>query len=272
MRSRARRCASTCRTSPPKARQPGGLPAHARAAERPRRGVAQGVFARRLARMPKRLRLPAARRRHGPHARAVDHLDHGVRRVAVGHDGAPRPARGPAIMSWSTGTIGDAALGLQLRRGARRAQRWKLVGARARPSGAALSVAAAAQRAGRQRCARYATAAMDVSDGLAGDLGKLCRASGVAAVVDVARVPLSDGRAEASRLNQQWLETALTGGDDYRDRLCTCGPTSLRRSKPPPCRRRAGDRYRAHRGEARARVSSARRQGADLRAASFSHF
>jgi thiamine-monophosphate kinase len=61
----------------------------------------------------------------------------------------------------------------------------------------------------------HATAAMDVSDGLVGDLAKLCRASGVGAEIDVASVPLSDAARAVLASDPALLETALTGGDDY---------------------------------------------------------
>lgn len=51
-----------------------------------------------------------------------------------------------------------------------------------------------------------ASAAIDVSDGLFADLGHLCLASGVGAVVDGDKVPLAAG-AE--------LESAVVAGDDY---------------------------------------------------------
>jgi thiamine-monophosphate kinase len=56
---------------------------------------------------------------------------------------------------------------------------------------------------------------MDVSDGLAGDLGKLCRASGVAAEVDVASVPLSPAAKAALAAQPALIETILGGGDDF---------------------------------------------------------
>jgi thiamine-monophosphate kinase len=72
----------------------------------------------------------------------------------------------------------------------------------------------------------YASAAIDVSDGLAGDLAKLCRASSVAADIDVSRVPLSEAARAAVAAVPALLETALTGGDDYEIAL-TLAPGKL---------------------------------------------
>jgi thiamine-monophosphate kinase len=113
-----------------------------------------------------------------------------------------------------TGTIGDAALGLRLRGDRSLASRWRLTEAMAghllgrylRPE---------PRTALAEAVLSFASAAMDVSDGLAGDLGKLCRASSLAADVDVARVPFSDGAHTAMASRSTLLETLLTGGDDY---------------------------------------------------------
>ena len=124
-----------------------------------------------------------------------------------------------------TGTIGDAAIGLQLRRERTLARRW------------GLSEAAAAQLENRYllpqprnalagAVLQYASAAIDVSDGLVGDLGKLCRASSVAADIDVATVPLSDAARAAIAAEPALLETALTGGDDY-EIVLTLAPEKL---------------------------------------------
>ena len=59
-----------------------------------------------------------------------------------------------------------------------------------------------------------ASAAMDLSDGLAGDLPKFARASGLAAHVDVGRLPLS-GALRSSATVAQAREWALAAGDDY---------------------------------------------------------
>ena len=59
-----------------------------------------------------------------------------------------------------------------------------------------------------------ASAAMDLSDGLAGDLPKLARASGLAAHVDVAQLPLSSALRSLVSL-QQARDWALAAGDDY---------------------------------------------------------
>lgn len=61
----------------------------------------------------------------------------------------------------------------------------------------------------------FATASMDVSDGLIGDLEKLCQASKVGAVLEIQNIPFSQAAQNAISLESSLLETALTGGDDY---------------------------------------------------------
>ncbi len=56
---------------------------------------------------------------------------------------------------------------------------------------------------------------MDVSDGLAGDLAKLARASGIGAEIAVDKVPLSLAARTALAAEPALRETILTGGDDF---------------------------------------------------------
>jgi thiamine-monophosphate kinase len=114
-----------------------------------------------------------------------------------------------------TGTIGDAALGVKLRRGAA----WKLP-LQAREYLLARYLLPQPRTVLADALRAHASAAMDISDGLAGDLAKLCRVSGVAAQVDVEKIPLSDAAKIAIESEPSLLETGLTGGDDY-EILCT---------------------------------------------------
>jgi thiamine-monophosphate kinase len=63
----------------------------------------------------------------------------------------------------------------------------------------------------------WASACIDVSDGLAGDLGKLAAASHCAARVEAAQLPLSPALMRVAGI-ERGIERALTGGDDYE--LC----------------------------------------------------
>jgi thiamine-monophosphate kinase len=124
-----------------------------------------------------------------------------------------------------TGTIGDAALGLDVLR-----------------HGAATAVLADDAAATEMLVARYripqprtglakairdhAHAAMDVSDGLAGDLAKLCDVSGVSAVIDAPSIPLSAAAATAVARGAVGIETLVSGGDDY-EILCAVPESSF---------------------------------------------
>src|SRR5262249_31908485 len=63
--------------------------------------------------------------------------------------------------------------------------------------------------------ADHASAAMDVSDGLAGDLAKLCAVSGVSADIDSTRIPLSAPAAALLARGHVGIEAIVSGGDDY---------------------------------------------------------
>ncbi|PXW66559.1 thiamine-phosphate kinase [Methylobacterium sp. B4] len=73
---------------------------------------------------------------------------------------------------------------------------------------------------------RHARAAMDVSDGLAGDLAKMFAGTGLTARVEAGAVPLSQAARAAVTLAPERLATALTGGDDY-EILCAVAPEHL---------------------------------------------
>jgi thiamine-monophosphate kinase len=113
-----------------------------------------------------------------------------------------------------TGTIGDAVLGLRLRREAGLAERWALSAAM-RHHLAERYLLPQPRNALAEAIRGNASATIDVSDGVAGDLGKLCRASRISAEIDVARVPLSDAARAALAAEPALIESILTGGDDY---------------------------------------------------------
>ena len=120
----------------------------------------------------------------------------------------------PGDTIYVTGTVGDAAAGLYgLINGEPSRQ---LLGRFARPS---------ARVNYGQALIKTATAAIDLSDGLHGDLRKLLFASGVGAEIDLAKLPLSDAIKERFTPERQ-RSFALGGGDDYE--LCFTA------SKPPP--------------------------------------
>jgi len=109
-----------------------------------------------------------------------------------------------------TGTIGDAALGLKLLRGelpglsgehaAFLTQRYRVPDPR-------ISVG--------PEIRGIAHAALDVSDGLMGDLAHMCAASGVGAQVELARLPLSAAAGAALSRDPGLIEAVASGGDDY---------------------------------------------------------
>jgi thiamine-monophosphate kinase len=117
---------------------------------------------------------------------------------------------------WVSGTPGDAAAGLAILQGRLPAQ------GRAREALLARFQLPQARVALGIALRGIATACIDVSDGLAGDLAKLCAAGGVGADLASRELPLSAGLCSAAPPEAR-LAYALGGGDDY-ELLFTAGP------------------------------------------------
>lgn len=120
-----------------------------------------------------------------------------------------------------SGMLGDAALGLRVILGQ--------IPGLAREAAEALALR---HRVPQPRMALgrallgLAHAAMDVSDGLPGDLPHLCEASGVAAEVELALLPQSEAARAAIALDPALQAIAWGGGEDYE--LLFTAPISVR--------------------------------------------
>jgi thiamine-monophosphate kinase len=136
-----------------------------------------------------------------------------------------RHGAGPGDHVFVTGTIGDAALGLRVRRDVAMAREWKLDDAM-RDHLVSRYRLPQPRNALAEAVRAHASAAMDVSDGLAADLAKLCGVSGVSAEIDVAGVPLSAAAARALKTDASLIDPILTGGEDY-EILCAVAPGSM---------------------------------------------
>jgi thiamine-monophosphate kinase len=171
-----------------------------------------------------------------------------------------------------TGTIGDAGVGLAILQGG------------AAAAALAGDVAARDALVGRYRVPEprnalaaairdHASAAMDVSDGLAGDLAKLCAASNVSAVIDAASIPTSTAVAHLLGRGVVDIAALISSGDDY-EVLCAV--------PEPQCAAFAAEAHRVGvaltsvgrvvAGTAGPRFLDAQGRGIVLKRLSYSHF
>jgi thiamine-monophosphate kinase len=111
---------------------------------------------------------------------------------------------------WVSGTIGDAFLGLKVLRGG-----YEELAPEHRAALAARFQLPDPRIELGPRLAGIAHAMIDVSDGLVADLGHICETSGVAAIVELNRLPLSPATRAAVEADPALHPLLATGGDDY---------------------------------------------------------
>jgi thiamine-monophosphate kinase len=160
----------------------------------------------------------------GPLSVSIQILGHVAKSTALLRSGGR-----PGDLVFVSGTPGDAAAGLAIEQ--------SKMAASSDPDGYLRKrFLYPSPRLALGDCLRsYATACIDVSDGLLGDAGKLAQASGCGLQIAFADVPVSEELVSAVG-EQRARELALTGGDDYE--LCFTVPPSevarLRHNLPPP--------------------------------------
>jgi thiamine-monophosphate kinase len=117
----------------------------------------------------------------------------------------------PGDIVFVSGTIGDAALGLRVRLGTIDSM----------PAGKSADHLLDRYLHPQPRVElapvirRFATASLDVSDGLVGDFAHICKQSGVGGEIDADAVPLSAGAKALVASDPTALATVLTGGEDF---------------------------------------------------------
>ena len=115
---------------------------------------------------------------------------------------------------WVTGSIGDAAAALR---------QWQAGGMQSMKLRYRLDRPTARVAAGLA-VRNYAHAMIDISDGLAQDLGHILQASGVGAELELGRIPVSGSLLDFHPDDNQRWHLQLRGGDDYE--LCFTAPPS----------------------------------------------
>jgi thiamine-monophosphate kinase len=118
-----------------------------------------------------------------------------------------------------TGTLGDSRHALQLLEAGRSCPPGLLLRHHAPEPRVAEGAALAASTSGG--------AMIDLSDGLLGDLGHVCEASGVCAELELDKLPVSDALVASCGGYERALQDALLGGEDY-ELLVTLSEEDLR--------------------------------------------
>lgn len=175
-----------------------------------------------------------------------------------------RGAARPGDDLYVSGTVGDARLALEVFRGHASVDAPAFEALRARMEQPTPRVALG------QALVGVATAAIDISDGLVGDLSHILRASGTGATLHADALPLSPPLR--ARPTAQRLDCALAGGDDYE--LLFCAPAARRDAVLTAARAAHTPVTRIGRIDAEAglRLLDAEGRAITRRFASFDHF